>query len=680
MGLTSKERQARYRARMRENKEVYDLQREKDRVRKALQRAKARNGMSKDSWDEHLFQEKLRLRKYRQKQKISPLSTQPKPTSKSAYGSKQALGKAIKRTQSSLPGSPEKRLCVVEAVAKSVGLTVKSVKLNANNHSAALDESTKELVREFYNNCDISWQAPGRKDRVIIREKDADGKNVKRTEQVRYMMMSLTEAYNIFNNNHPSIIGSSKFCELRPPNIKLFDHIPHNVCVCSYHENIRLLLVALKDHTRLSVEFEDFINQVTCDSSLFECMNRQCMECINLLDAFAPTEEENVMLRYQQWQTGDRVEKVDIFAQVQDAFGELQKQLKDFLIHTFVKRKQSAHMGQLISDSDGENIVLQVDFSENASIVSQNEIQSAHWGHKQATLFTAHAWIDTDIKKSIVLVSDNLNHTKHSVYVFMDYIMKELKSTNPGIKMINVFSDGASSQFKQRFLFSNLHTWEQEHNVKIRWNFFATSHGKGVVDGLGGTVKRSVWRQVKSGQSSVTTAKEYAQVAKQRNPNIHVKFISKEIIQVKVQELDAFWKGILAVPKTHQMHCIIPHGPDKVMVGKTSDAREFFLVPIRHSDDSKSESGAEEGETLENSRIGQWVVVKYDGCNFPGKITDCVADELKVNVMHKSGRYWKWPRVADNIFYKEEDVVKVIKPPTDVGSRSRGQFKFEDSF
>ena len=60
-------------------------------------------------------------------------------------------------------------------------------------------------------------------------------------------------------------------------------------------------------------------------------------------------------------------------------------------------------------------------------------------------------------------------------------------------RKISVFSDGASSQFKQWFLFSNLHLWEAEFGVKLTWNLSATSHGKGVVDGIGGTVKRTVW-------------------------------------------------------------------------------------------------------------------------------------------------------------------------------------------
>ena len=59
-----------------------------------------------------------------------------------------------------------------------------------------------------------------------------------------------------------------------------------------------------------------------------------------------------------------------------------------FLIHTFVKHKQSAHMDSLIAKCDTEHIVLQVDFSENATIASQHKIHPAHWSHGQENLFT----------------------------------------------------------------------------------------------------------------------------------------------------------------------------------------------------------------------------------------------------------------------------------------------------
>ena len=60
--------------------------------------------------------------------------------------------------------------------------------------------------------------------------------------------------------------------------------------------------------------------------------------------------------------------------------------------------------------------------------------------------------------------------------------MKHIWEKFPSIRVLNVFSDGAGSHFKQTFLFWNLHYWEQDHHLKLTCNFFATNHGNGVVD------------------------------------------------------------------------------------------------------------------------------------------------------------------------------------------------------
>lgn len=170
---------------------------------------------------------------------------------------------------------------------------------------------------------------------------------------------------------------------------------------------------------------------------------------------------------------------------VDAVFNELKKQLSTFLLHTYVKRKQAASFDSLKNSCDGKSIVLQVDFSENAMIAAQKEVQAAHWHHAQATIFTTHTWINNTINFSMVVISDDFNHTKYSSFVFMQCIFQSLQTKFPSIETINVFNNGPTSQFKQRFLFSNLYYWEQDH---ISW--------KDVVDGIGGTVKKAVWRHI----------------------------------------------------------------------------------------------------------------------------------------------------------------------------------------
>lgn len=685
------ERQAKRRAKLRNNNDDYSAYLEKDKLRKREQRAAKRNSMSDKELEEYKLKEMMRVRKYRAGKNASQPSTSAGSTSTTPYRTTQARGKAIKRAQASLPASPHKRQCVVESLAKGAGLTIVSsspVRSTLN----AISEQTKQLVITFFISNEISWQAPGRKDCITIWEKDSAGNRVKRVEQTRYMLMSLKEAYATFREKNPDAkIGLTKFCAFRPANVKVFDHLPHHVCVCQYHENIRLLLEALKSHTSLKSDFHGFIDQVTCNPSNKACMSSNCDECKLLIDDFTPMSPETP-IAYLQWQKNERVQKVNIVATAIDAFTELKKQLKHFLIHTYVKRKQMAKMDELIEACNFENIVVQVDFSENASIVSQREVQSAHWSHGQATLFTGHGWIAAKKSESFVIISDDLTHAKYSIYVFMDYIFKNLLEKYPQIKKINVFSDGPSSQFKQRFLFSNLYTWEEKHKVNVIWNFFATSHGKGVVDGLGGTVKRSVWRHVRSEQAHITNPQEYAVVAKERNPNITIHFISKDVIEAQNETLDAHWEGVLAVPQTQQKHCFKPLGKSKLMVADTSDSMNFSIVSIRPHEDEPSvedEPSAEDEPFIENEpsidqvamptmsfSVGMWVIITYDGENFPGEIT-AISDDIEVSVMHRSGTNWKWPSPVDKISYDKADIVKIISSPTVVGSR--GQFTFADS-
>ena len=565
-----------------------------------------------------------------------------------------------------------------------------------------LAEDDKMKIGKFFLKDEISWQAPGRKDKVIVRHKDDKGKKVKIEYQARYMLMSLGEAYNLFNKEDDMPTCSlSKFCELRPKHVLLFDKIPHNVCVCAYHENIRLMLIALKSHTspEIPCDMSSFVDAIVCNSNSKECMTGACGDCARNVHLYKPkiSDPDTSSITYSQWQDG---EKVEIPATIEDALHELQRMVPSFLVHVYVKRAQASFFENVKESVDGVRVAVQVDFSENAALVHQNEIQSAHWAHKQATLFTSYAWVDKDVSESVVIVSDDLHHTKLSVHAFMSDILGSIKEKYPEVREFDIFSDGASSQFKQRFLFSNLFNWEEEFDVRIRWHFFATSHGKGVVDGLGGTVKRAVWRYVKSGKRPVVSPEAFSQVARERNPGISVRYIPASKIQLNKQNLEKLWSETVPVPNTHKLHSIQPHGPYHLFVGDTSHAtksrvqiRTGFDDDVATDDDEDvemvdTEVGNDEGDTEgqlhsddqgkeKDLNLGDWVVVLYDQTHYPGQITSFVDQEprIQVKVMHQSGsgsrKFWKWPEgKSDEVFYFTENVVHKIGLPIPTTQRA----------
>ena len=62
------------------------------------------------------------------------------------------------------------------------------------------------------------------------------------------------------------------------------------MCLCPYHENIRLFLAALRDHTSLKVSFAEFVGQVTCDGETKQCLVGKCDSCIDYIDSFVPSD------------------------------------------------------------------------------------------------------------------------------------------------------------------------------------------------------------------------------------------------------------------------------------------------------------------------------------------------------------------------------------------------------
>jgi len=115
-------------------------------------------------------------------------------------------------------------------------------KIEPNQQS--LSTNVKKQVYDFYFRDDISYQAPGKKDTITIKENGE-----KKTLQKRYLLYSLREIHQLFIEENPQVVISrSSFKDLRPCNVLYKSATPHNMCVCIHHENVALLLRALDEH------------------------------------------------------------------------------------------------------------------------------------------------------------------------------------------------------------------------------------------------------------------------------------------------------------------------------------------------------------------------------------------------------------------------------------------------
>ena len=114
---------------------------------------------------------------------------------------------------------------------------------------------------------------------------------------------------------------------------------------------------------------------------------------------------------------------------------------------------------------------------------------------------------------------------------------------------------------------------------------------------------------------------------------------------------------MMAVPRTHRVHCVQASGVDEVKVADTSNEIEkcFRVCRICNTNvtpptnstteqDFPIENDAQPQLPVLNLTIGLWVIVKYEGEEFPGVVVTCIDDsDIEVNIMHRSANTWKRP-------------------------------------
>ncbi len=142
-----------------------------------------------------------------------------------------------------------------------------------------LTQTTVHLVVSFYNNDSSSRMMPGKKDFVSVKA-DHGREHV----QKRLILSNLKELYQDFKQKHPTErIGFSKFAELRPKHCVLAGASgTHSVCVCTIHQNVKLMLKGLKINEATSrglTNYHTCLAIMMCNPPLPTCCFGECDYC-----------------------------------------------------------------------------------------------------------------------------------------------------------------------------------------------------------------------------------------------------------------------------------------------------------------------------------------------------------------------------------------------------------------
>ena len=462
----------------------------------------------------------------------------------------------------------------------------------------------KELTEEQYNwltefllKPDMTYTNPGRKDMVYTGK--VNGQSVYKTKH--YLLWSLNDALRIVNED---VDGNykDKFGEKLPFSLfyrfikreKQFyynNKIPHSSCLCDVCENASLLAQGI---ARKGVDGvvptnpHEIVEKFSCDSSNNECMSGECHDCnvsrieIPLSSKFCSDSDRNShsdsesdsdspcsstanvsRVTYQNWQTiDDRISKVKLhlpFIEAVDLFREHVDRLKQ---HIYTKRVQHREYKEQKCNLGKNSLLVHVDFAESYKNTQQNAIQSAYFGAECFSIFTAVGYSkDEDnalVHDNVIVVSEVSDHSRIGSLTCLDKVVAEIEAKR-GKKFdeIIVWSDGCTAQFRSRYIFFML--TRMFPGKYLRWFYNEAHHGKGPMDGIGGTVKHAIFKKVKSGLILINSPEEFANATAKFLPSITTVFLSEGDVMVE-PEGTAQAKWIDGTQKVHMLERRIMNG------------------------------------------------------------------------------------------------------------------------
>ena len=661
--LSDAARAARYRLK---NKEKVNA-RNRDRMRNVREAEKGKRQDNAALQQEYRKKERVRKMLYRQKKAAScaTATTESNLSVTSPLGTfktPQSFSKAFKRSAAALPASPRKKKAIIVKLASIEG--IKLLKEQKKKQDCELQAK----IKTFFARPDIVYICPGLKDEVTVW---IDGKK----EKLRkcYMTMFLREAYSLFHDMHPDVkTGFSTFCKQRPQNVLLLHETPADQCKCLKCENFFLQLGSLQ----IQYDNSFWANSLCNDSLTSECWQGDCGNCKEGQQIPVSSDVTNDMTKVvtrKMWakDTNSRLHCAVKEESIADVFSSLQHDFQSVAQHIHLKRVQAE---AFVKDKENEKVrILQMDFAMNYSCENQNEVQSALWSRGSVTLFTAVSMHKGNCQ-TYLICSDTKDKEKNTVTAFVNHLYdKELVPGSAAMQGIEevIWTDGPSSEFKNRFMAAFLKQLSGKYNKTFTWKYFATSHGKGVVNGIGGRAKSLVRSAVMSKQSSapvVQSASDFATVVSKLMPSTKVILIEDR----NIPRDDNVWSQADVVPGVKSVH-VMKSSPNQELL-----LLHHALAPVTKPTPAEATMSSDNDKT-NMLKEDNSVLVNYDGTTYPGTVTTVVGGEIEVSVMERAGntgKFWKWPVKADKIFYTKDNVLCHTDPPEPAGRR--GQYRFEN--
>ncbi|XP_046975440.1 uncharacterized protein LOC124541567 [Vanessa cardui] len=173
----------------------------------------------------------------------------------------------------------------------------------------------------------------------------------------------------------------------------------------------------------------------------------------------------------------------------------------------------------------------------------------------QVTLHTGMVYLH-EMSQSFCTISHNNMHQPPAIWAHLLPVLKMIRDKFQ-VTIIHFFTDGPTSQYRQKNNFYLIDLFTQTLELEyVTWSFFESGHDKGVADGIGGSVKRALDRQVCFGKD-IRDASDAYHILKACMKTVKVWLIEDKVINNIVSMIP---NNITTLVGTMQIYQVITKG------------------------------------------------------------------------------------------------------------------------
>ncbi|KAI8442485.1 hypothetical protein MSG28_005977 [Choristoneura fumiferana] len=342
-------------------------------------------------------------------------------------------------------------------------------------------------------------------------------------------------------------------------------------CLCKIHANIYYKAQALKRQGIIKTDnLSEIVKATVCNDHSQSCMYNDCSLC-KFKKLEYNQEKITGTIKSSEWIRKEESyekegKKVKCFKNVKEEtvkdsvqfLQTFEKDMISFKKHVYNIKIQFHNFRECLSKLQPNECAIVVDFSENFNCKYHEEIQSHHFGgsRKQVSLHTVMVYIfNPDTKytaHSFCTISSSNCHQPAAIWAHLEPIMQWIRKEYTLVDTIHFFSDGPSTQYRQKQNFYLLCTRYFDFGfAAVTWSFFEAGHGKGPADGIGGFLKRTADKIIATGHD-ISNADQFFEKLKHTS-KIKLFLIEEQCIKDIQDSLPRTIPRLIGTLKVHQI-------------------------------------------------------------------------------------------------------------------------------